>query len=485
MTEQAAIDLRDHPSVYRRTIIVGAEERAVRRFATQNPAPGSAPSPQQQYKDLHSGDLVNADTVTRLYVTDTDNPERNKTIRVGPMMFERNIEHAFDFYSEGMKFAMPRASYPPYDRISSQHLEIVWAAAVAANMGQEVPDDQFNWMVVGQAFAVGLPDHVFYETIRANEIVLAGARTMLQKMQEPARTWLLRRSGNADWAVLNSQVEMPPEGIPMVLEANALHLSLGGRARMMEAYMGIFLAYTQQGNITVQKLDKIIKQIAEVQINVALTPANINTLWAKFGPFFNEEAAAYFFPRWADLFADRHIRFRLIFVQAANAGLTGLTLVRDMLALYPKFPWHKLAAQYPAEWQAFLKADATVGTNVYYGYTRDLGIVSVRNYVPIVYCAKQLREKVHGDQNMQRLMTISTFTVQHAPVIDNLVDDFRRHITTRIGPGDRELACQYYTQKGEAIPEGFAMDPPAPQPGAGEADMVQRLVEAMRGVPQQ
>ncbi|KAG8175479.1 hypothetical protein JTE90_004171 [Oedothorax gibbosus] len=351
--------------------------------------------------------------------------------RLGACLTARAIENAFTGQQDALKFAMPGCTIRPYDDTSLLAVETLHIMAMIAARGyarNALGDAEKVYYVAGNAYVVDLPDAVILAENQANEAVLNGCSAMRITLTNEERATAGVKFPDATWWIQGNNDPIGDEDVIQTVEVLALHITATERSHMYNAYVGMFLCYTCQGNISQAKLTKIMTELAGQQINLSLTRDVVQGLWARFGSTFGEEAASIFFPRWEAIF-ERHaplIRLRLLFNQAAWTGLTGLSMIREMIAAYPDFPWHVLAAKYRDQWNRMLAAHRAVGENQWYGYRKDIGPASVRHYKTIAYCAKQIREVVQGDIDNMRLLMTAGGAVHGIQWVNDLIANYAR-----------------------------------------------------------
>lgn len=401
----------------------------------------------------------------------------DREFRVGPMLYATNVQHAFDYYREGIRYAAQNCTYEPYPNLATSHIEVIHTcAAIAARgvLGAEIAGNDAIIHLCGNAYAVGLPDNCLYPVEEANAIVLTGIRGAVGLFDQTMRDVVNREMANPPWNTAALAEQTPPEAIPELISIMATHMSTQTRSLMMNCYIGIFLAYTQQGNITVRKLTRVTNDLAALHIVVTITPDQIRNLWNIFGPYFDDSAAKHFFPYWQAAFTGRVLRMQLIMSQVANAGLTALTLIRTALTTYPDFRWDLLAGKCPREWANFMDASRRVGDDIYYGFRKDLGVVGVRHYKAIAYAGKKLHQECMGDQNMLALQTLSNVQIPEAPYIDSLVQNFKEYKRRADERGDRAAVRAWY---GAEEPQHFLAAEAPRAAGAADLEALQRLLE--------
>lgn len=168
--------------------------------------------------------------------------------------------------------------------------------------------------------------------------------------------------------------------------------------RKTEIILWTLVAMVKQGNISDRFTAKITQSLEqEVGLTVTLPSDGIRAVWDAYGPYINEMTAGPVFNRWLPLVPQNALRVRLTIMQAAGEGLTAFTTILKATRTHPRFNWSRVINLFPQEWDNFVKAVAAVGTNTFYGFKKDLGVVRSTMYKNLGYVAKELMVKVSGD----------------------------------------------------------------------------------------
>nr|UYL95474.1 MAG: putative nucleoprotein [Xining Chuvi tick virus 1] len=377
-------------------------------------------------------------------------------LRGSAMMNARCIKSAFGSGKMDMRFAMQRATIPPYDRQSRMPVEALVVMATLATVGQLdlVPFDptEHLWWVVGQAVAVGLPDEMFMSEETSNTMVKKGTIKYLKGFDANRRLEISKRVPTAQkWYTTGHEDDMPLSGVLIVVEVLIATPNANDRILVMNAYVGIFLAYTKQGQVTAAKLRKVLDGTNEGLVQLTLTIDQVRSLWDKYGPYFDDVSARSFFPRWEKWFRGLNLRMTLTILQSAYTGLTCLTLAKNVILKHTAFPWEQIAAAFPAAWTAYSEALIEVDDDPYYGYKKDLQAVAVANYIPIAYTAIKIQREVDGDMNLGGLLSLTKGNIQNQPFLDRLVNNYKDHHAAD-GARDEAAVNRLFTILGKARP---------------------------------
>lgn len=169
----------------------------------------------------------------------------------------------------------------------------------------------------------------------------------------------------------------------------------------LSSLLHLHMAVAKQGNVTTRFISKVRQGVmADLQIQVDVSPLLISTFWNTFRSGIDETNVRDLFTHWSTWIPAAALRMRLIIQQTAMTGLTVLACIGKAMILHPSFSWDWLAWRLPREMEAYRAAVQAVGNNTYYGYKRDLGNVSSTHYKTVGYVAYQLLLKANGMQTL-------------------------------------------------------------------------------------
>ncbi|AJG39046.1 putative nucleoprotein [Changping Tick Virus 2] len=158
-----------------------------------------------------------------------------------------------------------------------------------------------------------------------------------------------------------------------------------------------YISFAKKGDITTRKLEAILNQVQqEIGWQVEVTPHLIQELWRQVGVHIPYASIPDMFRHWEGLMAGRCLRLRVTLEQAAWVGLTQYTTIVKMFSEHPGFPWDRVAAILPADWQNFQAAIEAVGNQPYYGFQANLGAAAGTKFPSLGYVAKEMMIKVGG-----------------------------------------------------------------------------------------
>lgn len=208
--------------------------------------------------------------------------------------------------------------------------------------------------------------------------------------------------------------------------------SIGGVSMIVHVY----LATLKRGTMSDTFIDKIIEGMTtDLQItNLRIDALACRSFFALFGEKINERTIALVTEHWSGLLPVPALRLRLTVQQAAGSGLTALSVTGRSIRLYADFNWSRISQLYPDEWQNFSAAVALVGNNVWYGFKKDLGIVSSTKYKNLTYVAKELLIKVNGEATLRNYAGW-TRRAKYQAVVDQLIAEYEGNKTANILEG--------------------------------------------------
>lgn len=166
----------------------------------------------------------------------------------------------------------------------------------------------------------------------------------------------------------------------------------------MSAMVGTVIAITKRGNITRPKLRKVLAELSkatakELQCDIQ----DIRHIFEVLGSTINKENAKNYFDSVIAMCGmTRGMRLSLMAQQAALAGLTQISCIRNALYNYPNFPWARIFEMWPAQMAAVQNALTLIANNPYYGFDSDLGNVKATLYKDVFVLAKKLLIKLGG-----------------------------------------------------------------------------------------
>ena len=108
-----------------------------------------------------------------------------------------------------------------------------------------------------------------------------------------------------------------------------------------------------------------------------------------------------------------------------GSGLTSLDLIHKTLLEVPNFPWLKLYKRYGTEFANVLAAFATVGSNIFYGYRRDMGAAAASNYKRLAWACSKI---LYTDKSSHTMKGFKGLTEpEDAEMIMTLINTWRDH----------------------------------------------------------
>lgn len=194
--------------------------------------------------------------------------------------------------------------------------------------------------------------------------------------------------------------------------------------RRTELILWTLVSMAKQGNISDRFTNKIVTAVEqEIGVSPGLPTDAIQAIWDVYGPYIDEITAPAVFNRWLKFVPPNALRVQLTLIQTAGEGLTAFSTILKAMKTHPRFNWTRIANLYPAEWSIFMGAVGDVGTNVFYGYKKDLGRVRSTMYKNLGYVAKELMVKVSGDAPLN-LYAGWTRNPAFRTIIDAMVTDY-------------------------------------------------------------
>ncbi|QBP37029.1 putative coat protein [Lampyris noctiluca chuvirus-like virus 1] len=198
----------------------------------------------------------------------------------------------------------------------------------------------------------------------------------------------------------------------------------------------IYLATLKRGMISEQFITKITSGLlADLQIsNMNVDAAACELFYSVFGQYVDETNISVITQRWLGLLPITALRLRLTVTQAAGGGLTALSVTGRAIRIFSDFDWGRIRQLYFDEWTNFEQAVALVGNNEWYGFRKELGIVSSTKYKNLSYVAKELLLKVNGEASL-RSYAGWTRRARFQGVVDTLVATYETDKTKNILDG--------------------------------------------------
>ena len=140
-------------------------------------------------------------------------------------------------------------------------------------------------------------------------------------------------------------------------------------------------------------LNKVTTEIEASQTfrKVEVTEEVIKTVWRNIGCYITDDNVEDVLTWWSKAIPKNSLRLRIILSHTIGSGLTSLDLIQKTLLKVPHFPWLKLYKRYGSEFANVLAAFATVGSNVFFGYRKDMGEAAASKYKRLAWaCSKIL-----------------------------------------------------------------------------------------------
>lgn len=94
------------------------------------------------------------------------------------------------------------------------------------------------------------------------------------------------------------------------------------------------------------------------------------------------------------------VRLKTTMEQAKYQALTTYQTIGRAMVKHPLMSWHVINKLAPGELMAFESAMEIVGSNSYYGYSKDLSAVKAARYRNLGYLAKELLTRCDGKTHL-------------------------------------------------------------------------------------
>lgn len=127
-----------------------------------------------------------------------------------------------------------------------------------------------------------------------------------------------------------------------------------------------------------------------------MTPQMIKGVWTYVGAHLDVAQFPFMFRTWEHEMSEISLRMRITLQQAAWTVLTQYSSILKMFREYPGFPWARVAALLPADWENFRAAVEAVGGDAYYGFKANVGPAAATNFPSLGYLAKEMIKKTGG-----------------------------------------------------------------------------------------
>lgn len=186
----------------------------------------------------------------------------------------------------------------------------------------------------------------------------------------------------------------------------------------------IIVAVCKRGIVSQEFLEKISTGIRDdLSLDVILDEATIALFFKQFGKNIDENSVGAILTRWGSRLPGGAMRLSLTIQQTSGSGLTSLKTIGKAITSFPDFPWWHICALFPGEWNSFRIAVAKVGTNAYYGFSKDLMEVRSTKYKSLAWIAKELLAKIGGDRRIGAYKGWPS-RIAHQPTVDGLIADY-------------------------------------------------------------
>ncbi|VDL80213.1 unnamed protein product [Nippostrongylus brasiliensis] len=254
--------------------------------------------------------------------------------------------------------------------------------------------DMVETMVVGDLMSAGLPEEwdITYdaEKTEMKKLILSFNRLKDSVISEfnggfPADT------SPAGKAISKAITAMTTKDIDTILDA------FSPRYRACKAFNSTtlicaFLASAlKRGNITPEGLSRLTAQLkSELSVPIILTASSLKSMYLKYGSFLNGSNMHLALSHWKSILPDLALRFRIMVEQSKNCGSTSLVTIGQAINSFRSFPWFKVIAILPDEWEKYLKAVEIIGNNPFFGYNRSVGSAASTNYKTLARVSNEL-----------------------------------------------------------------------------------------------
>lgn len=332
-----------------------------------------------------------------------------------------------------------------HERIPTMTYLAWYGRAVVLSPGR--PVNRSNALVAGWADLMGpclrldliVPEQrarvVFVEAVKAllqdgalQQVSTATAATFAARDgagQHDADNWETIRTG--DPTAANGEHAMK---ILMHLAQNAgPAFSIGGISMIVHVYLAIL----KRGTMSEAFIDKIVQgMVTDLQIpGIRIDINACRVFFSIFGTYVDENTISGITERWSTMLPMPALRLRLTVEQASGSGLTALSVTGRAIKTYTDFNWVRIVQLYPDEWANLITAVDTVGNNVWYGFKKQLGIVSSTKYKNIAYVAKELLIRINGESSL-RTYAGWVRRAKYQAVVDALIADYEAAKTDSI-----------------------------------------------------
>lgn len=190
------------------------------------------------------------------------------------------------------------------------------------------------------------------------------------------------------------------------------------------------LPYRLQDDI-MRGLKKVFNR--ELVINIDLIRRVLITYNTN-GAKIDESTAKRVFTYYASQIPEDHVRFVIILESSLTSGLSAYLVTVKAMATFSDFDWKWVSSVYPKEISRFKKALKTIGSNLFYGYKKDMSKILPNYYKTMAYISKELLVHIYPEETIE-LCNVKFWTpiLYYKAEVDRKIDEYIQMTSQRKG----------------------------------------------------
>jgi hypothetical protein len=224
------------------------------------------------------------------------------------------------------------------------------------------------------------------------------------ELLEPIQPFNAADAVRANWPNVvpwpaGSLPDMTMDEAMILMKLAAIYMKPAIRLIDYRIHLHFLIAMMKRGSVSIAFAIKFKKAI-DIDLpglDIDMVPGIMSLMFRQCADLIDAAGIRDYFEDWFQWLPPNALRLRITIIQTAGEGLATYLTINRAISKFPDFPWAKLDALIPGQLDNYQAAMQAVGSDLYYGFRRDLGPARATNFPGLGWSCKELLYKGSAD----------------------------------------------------------------------------------------